>query len=610
MQSFLENGGQKGPQRSILREGTYALNLAQFIVITKDDTYYMPLNLPGEEDQINKMNTLIEERDGFNAQIISEEDDEIGIVTVQDGPPMKSGELIANSVEGHNMFQDPQKFIDNGGRRGRQLDVLTDGTYFINVLFATIERVDKTEIPIGQVGVVNYFTGEDGEDVSGKEYQHGDLVEKGKKGVWVDVLSPNKYPWNPYAGKIYLVPVTNFILKWAKNENSEFGYDSKLQEITLITEDAFQPALPLSVVIHINYHDAPKVIQRFGDIKTLVEETIDPLVGAYFKNVGQTKTLLELIQNRNEIQSKAAEEMRIKFAEYDLNLVEVLIGTPSKSKDDSRIDEIYTQLQDRQLAKEETTTLEAKRNTEIKKKEYAKAQKEAAMQEELTASEMQITIVENEGKAEVQKAEQDAIVMEKKATAEATKTEIDAKAAAKKMEIMATAEAGKEKINAEAQAYTITANAKANAESITMEGEAKADAAARQGIADGIATSERVNAMGATNMVQIEVARAIADAIKNFNGDLVPQSVISMGGADGDKGGRGLLDLILLKLFDPKIMESTTSQEKPQSEEAKTLTEKLRKEVMEKATTNNGEESDLDERTRTTEEVRQRNAEE
>ena len=33
---FLENGGQKGPQRGIIREGTYAFHLGQFIIITED----------------------------------------------------------------------------------------------------------------------------------------------------------------------------------------------------------------------------------------------------------------------------------------------------------------------------------------------------------------------------------------------------------------------------------------------------------------------------------------------------------------------------------------------------------------------------------------------
>lgn len=585
VKAFLGNGGQKGPQRSILREGAYALNLAQFIVITKDRTYYMPLGLPGEKEQIHKMSSLIQERSGFYAQIISERDDQIGIVTVHDGPSIDNGELIAPSIPDHNMYQDPQQFINNGGRRGRQLDVLTDGTYFINVLFATIERIPKTEIPIGQVGVVNYFTGEDGEDVSGDDYQHGDLVERGKKGVWQEVLRANKYPWNTYAGKIYLVPVTNFILKWASEEGSEFGYDDKLQEITLITEDAFQPALPLSVVIHINYHDAPKVIQRFGDIKTLVEETIDPLVGAYFKNIAQQKTLLQLIQERNDIQEKAAKEMKQKFAEYDLNLVEVLIGTPRPSSEDSRIGEIYTQLQDRQLAKEESITLEAKTENEKKKRTYAQAQQEAAMQEEITASEKKIIVVENEGKAEVKKAEQAAAVMEKNARAEALKTEIDAEAAGKKVEILAKSDAERDKIAADAAAYTITSKAKAESQGTLMEGEAKADAIARMGIAQGITTSEQVSAMGANNMVQMEIAKAFATALAGIQGNLVPNSVVNFGG-EGNNSTSGILELLLLKFLDPKLIGEITDQvaKTGTSEETKAMAEKIKKEVMDKAT--------------------------
>ena len=44
VRAFLKNGGQRGPQRQILREGTYAINLAQFVVITEDGVYYLPLS--------------------------------------------------------------------------------------------------------------------------------------------------------------------------------------------------------------------------------------------------------------------------------------------------------------------------------------------------------------------------------------------------------------------------------------------------------------------------------------------------------------------------------------------------------------------------------------
>jgi len=41
---FLLGGGQKGPQRKILREGAYAINLAQFVVVTKDRTFALSLD--------------------------------------------------------------------------------------------------------------------------------------------------------------------------------------------------------------------------------------------------------------------------------------------------------------------------------------------------------------------------------------------------------------------------------------------------------------------------------------------------------------------------------------------------------------------------------------
>lgn len=65
--------------------------------------------------------------------------DTIGIITVHDGPPLESGEIIAPEVpdgeedpRSHGCFQDPEKFLELGGRRGKQLQVLTDGTFFIN----------------------------------------------------------------------------------------------------------------------------------------------------------------------------------------------------------------------------------------------------------------------------------------------------------------------------------------------------------------------------------------------------------------------------------------------------------------------------------------------
>src|SRR5438445_1841525 len=79
VRGFLENGGQKGPQRKILREGTYAINLAQFIVLTRERRYAIKMEA-GDEAVIEQMGQLIDARHGFEAVVIKDADDVIGVV--------------------------------------------------------------------------------------------------------------------------------------------------------------------------------------------------------------------------------------------------------------------------------------------------------------------------------------------------------------------------------------------------------------------------------------------------------------------------------------------------------------------------------------------------
>jgi len=126
VENFLKSGGQRGPQRRILREGTYAINLMQFIVLTDERIYSLPLSRD-EMQTIQGMATVISERGGFVPVIIKDTDDKIGIATVHDGPSLGQGEIIApvvgddpkNSETYHNKFQDLDKFLKVGGFRGR-----------------------------------------------------------------------------------------------------------------------------------------------------------------------------------------------------------------------------------------------------------------------------------------------------------------------------------------------------------------------------------------------------------------------------------------------------------------------------------------------------------
>ena len=508
--AFLRAGGQRGPQRKILREGTYAFNTAQFVVITNERVHFLPLD-PTEADTFKRMAALIGDRGGFEPVVIKDAADTIGIVTVHDGPSLPDGQIIAPTVGDvaatpetyHNNFQDPEKFLLAGGLRGRQLQTLVEGTYYVNRLFATVEMIPKTVIEVGNVGVVVSYTGEAGVDLTGDQYKHGELVKKHSRGVWNEPLLPGKYAFNTYAGKVMMVPTTNFILKWNKSETGSHRYDENLSEVLLITKDAFEPSLPLSVVVHIDYRKAPLVIQRFGDIKRLVEQTLDPMVSAYFKNIGQTRTLIQLIQDRSAIQQQSGEQMKEKFAEYNLELQEVLIGTPTAGVPGSQIETILTQLRSRQIAEEQVETYTRQEKAATKEKELREAEARAKQQTFITESELSINIQTNQGKAEYERSRQEAA----------------------RIQTLATAEAEKIRIVGEGEAKRIQAIAGADAERT-----------ARVGIAQAMAIEEQVRAYGGPRLqLTQQVLNRFAEAIQSSQVDVVPKILIA--GQNGKEGG-------------------------------------------------------------------------
>lgn len=534
--AFLKDGGQRGPQRKILREGTYALNLAQFVVITEDRLYFLPLNRQEDQTFVG-MAQVIADRGGFAPVVITGSEDRIGVVTVQDGPALNAGEIIAPVVgtgasDSHDSFQDPERFLAAGGRRGRQLQVLVEGTYYINRLFATVELLSKTVVEVGTVGVVVSYTGEAGADLSGADYKHGELVKRGERGVWAEPMMPGKYAFNVFAGKVAAVPTTNFILKWIRAEAGAHKYDENLSEVSLITKDAFEPLLPLSVVVHIDYKKAPLVIQRFGDIRKLVEQTLDPMVSAYFKNIGQQRTLIQLIQERSEIQRQASQEMKEKFAHYNLELEEVLIGTPRSSAGDARIDEILSQLRQRQIAEEQVVTYARQQKAAAQERELREAEARARQQTNLTESELAITVQANQGKAEYQRSIQ--------------------------------------------QAAQVRALAEAEADKVKMLAAAEAEKAARVGIGQALAIEEQVRAYGGPQFQLTQsVMQRFAEALQTSGVDVVPKIVV--GASSGKDGGQGgVLETLLTMLLSEKMTATLGSVQAPRDPQSEELRRKIR----------------------------------
>ena len=140
--------------------------------------------------------------------------------------PRKSGRPSGQTD--HNYFQDPEAFLALGGRRGKQLQVLTDGTFFINRWFATVEMHAQDADPHRLCRRGGRLLRRQGEDVTGDELP---LRRAGGAGPARRVeaqLPPGKYALNPYALKVELVPTVNFVLRWITGVTEAHQYDKDL----------------------------------------------------------------------------------------------------------------------------------------------------------------------------------------------------------------------------------------------------------------------------------------------------------------------------------------------------------------------------------------------
>jgi uncharacterized membrane protein YqiK len=527
-----ENGapaarGQRGRQRAILREGVYAINPAVFVVLAEDHVFALP-NLQSRQEAaaIVQFRANLESIGGFDPIVIGKQVeavdhhdpempmlvDTIGIVTVHDGPSLPPDEIIApivgsdaGSTDFHNNFQVAEAFLSAGGRRGRQYQALTDGTYFINRWFATLEMIPKTVVPIGFVGVVVSYVGRHGLDLSGKGFRHGEQVATGERGVWERPLGPGKYAFNTYAGAIILVPTTNFVLHWITGKTESHKYDESLRSIDLVTRDAYEPLLPLSVVVHIDYERAPAVIQRFGDVKKLITQTLDPMLSAYFRDIAHTKTMLELLHQRDAIQAEARGELQKKFRQFDIECVDVLIGKPTSAQGDDKIETLLEQLRQRQLSREQLETYERRKDAATKLQELNAAQAQADMQTSLTNAQVQARIAENQGEADLARARK---------AAEQT---------------VVVAEAALARSRREAEQKVVLAEADSRERMLAGRGESQR--IMQVGLSEALVLLRKISSYGDPRLFAVN---QVAERLSRSQQPLVPQRLFVASGANGD----------------------------------------------------------------------------
>jgi len=376
---FLTGGGEKGRQLAILTAGTYRINTALFEVITSTNASKHGVT----PDRL---------------RVYRIEPDKVGIVTTLDGVPIEEGEIAGPVIPGHDNFQKAQTFITGGGRRGLQEQIMLSGSWNLNPWFVQTEQVPMTEVPIGYVGVVISFVGPSHQDISGDSFTHGNLVNKGDKGVWIEPLYPGRHPLNTHIMKVELVPTTNIVLNFTSRFSGEHGYDSKLNALKLLSFDGFTFELEVFQIIHVGAQDAPKVISRLGSMQNLVDQVLRPIVGNYFRNSAQEYTILDFLTARSERQAEAAEHVRQALRAYDVQAVDTLIGliTPP--------DELMQTLTDRKIAEEQQKTYEVQRVAQTQRQELVRETALADIQKEVVTAEQGVKISELHATAKVKQA--------------------------------------------------------------------------------------------------------------------------------------------------------------------------------------------------------------
>ena len=447
---FLSNGGERGPQITVIPPGTYRINRRVFEIELKS--------------------------------VLEIEDNMVGIVTTREGKSLATGDIAGGEIAGHNAYQDAQAFIDGGGFKGLQEQVILAGRYFINPRFATIETKPMTEVPIANAGVVIAYVGAVGVDTTGDTFKHGNLVSRNQKGVWQEPLDPGKYPINTYTHRVEIVPTANVVLNWATGKSEAHNLDANLSTIKVRSSDGFTFNLDVSQIIHVPRNDAPRVIARFGSMANLVTQVLEPTIGNYFRNAAQNSDVIDFLKSRQQRQDDAKQKIGAALQEYNVGAVDTLIGdiTPPEA--------LMKTLTDRKIAEQEKVTYDTQRLAEDTRKELEQARALATTQARVVDAERSVQIAEFSAKATVKKAEGDAL--------------------------------------------SKTINAKADAEVLQTVGAAEGTKITAVGQAEANVIQLKTDAVGQGNFAMIEIGKALAGS--GFK--LVPD-VVAGGGSDGASSG-------------------------------------------------------------------------
>ena len=513
-EQFIAAGGQKGPQVDILTPGVYRI-----------------LTQSGSVEGGNGAKPGLFSVRLYDASVINE--NQIGLVEALDGAPLNPRDYVAESVEGHDNFQDGHEFIGRGGQRGPQKDILLPGTYYVNPLLFKVILETAKEVKPGEVAVVVSNVGKDPSDEVRREMaakvrqrmereekeqaeqsaarldridddrtveeikaelMSGDpadrrldegaheayVVPEGYRGIQESVVGPGRYYVNTLAVSPIVIPTTNQTVEWTAGE-----VQNTFNPFEVISKDGFTMQLEVRVVFRVKPEDAPFMVAKIGGIERLIQNVMHPLIDSIFRNQASESSAMAYLQNRHEEQERAEARVRAHLLKYHVDVVNVLICHIHLPE------ELMKTQTEKILAEQRQNMFNAQREAEEKRIQLERTKSQADNQKDLMAATVGVEIASK--RAEQRKAE------------------------------------------SEGEAHYILQTGRAEAEKVRLMGEAQ-----------GVAYHEQVNALGAQGVALVETLKVIGE-----KGVRITPDVMASGG--GAEGGGGIGTLLLLNLFRDRL---------------------------------------------------------
>ena len=460
-ESFLNNGGQKGPQIEILPPGLYRLNPYLFkfsnvpavsignnkigVVVATDGAPIAPGRLLGRKadghDNFQNGQAFLEKggQKGpqieillpgtyrINPQLFQVEVREativpakkVALITARDGEPLPSTEYVAKSVPGHRDFQDAAGFLSNDGQRGPQLDFLKPGTYYVNPLMFDVLQDDVAVVQRGEVAVIVSNIGKDpatqttagkSEDLI-KQGVERYVVDSGFRGIQREVVGPGTYYLNKLAFTPHIIPTTNITIDWAGGKIEE-KLPRIFDPLSIVSKDGFQMTVEVKVILRVLPQQAPHMVARIGTIDNLIEHVIHPLIDSSYRNQASATEAMKFMQDRHEQQRMAEQHVSEELKKYYVECVSVLICQivlPER---------LMQTLTNKVVASQQMSMFDAQQEAEGRRKEMEKTKAQADLQPNLVKAEIDVQIASQqkqqavilaEGRGQATRLEQEGI---------------------------------------------------------------------------------------------------------------------------------------------------------------------------------------------------------